>query len=428
MCRCDPVGDWVGAVGQGAGVQPPADEVSDADSARPTTHSTRRQLASHNTPTDKRCCQKIPSPVAAGVDCAVELQKPRTDRIFERILACSFLFGLCLSVSLSLSLSLALGRLLAALFKRPQTPVELSEQLSKMFQRCAAAFARGGRRLASRTREFSTRGSQLGSQQAVTSGIVAGALVAAGAGIAFAPRETDGSSSLNLLSAVVANAHGEDKKRWPNTTVLDSPAITLLFTSIRNVNTKVDTYINDADRLMRILAEEGLARVKGVKKVTIQTPCGSFDGLEPVPESRMCAVSIVRSGDILLEAVRSCAPKIKVGKILCQRDEEHPEKIAKLYYSKFPRDIASLEMVILVDPMLATGGSASLAIDTLLEAGVKEENIMFLNVVSCPEGLDHLSKNYPKIQIVTAAVDSHLNDDKYIVPGLGDFGDRYYST
>ena len=69
----------------------------------------------------------------------------------------------------------------------------------------------------------------------------------------------------------------------------------------------------------------------------------------------MCVVSIVRSGDILLEAVRGCAPNIKVGKILCQRDEEHPDKIAKLYYSKFPKDIAALKMVLLVDPMLATG-------------------------------------------------------------------------
>jgi uracil phosphoribosyltransferase len=117
-----------------------------------------------------------------------------------------------------------------------------------------------------------------------------------------------------------------------------------------------------------------------------------------------------------------------VGKILCQRDESHPDKAAKLFYSKFPRDIAELEYVILVDPMLATGGSAMLAIETLIKEGVKEERILFLNVVSCPEGLDALTKHYPKIQIVTAAVDSHLNEDKYIVPGLGDFGDRYYST
>ncbi len=232
---------------------------------------------------------------------------------------------------------------------------------------------------------------------------------------------------LLTTGATVSNAR-EDRRRWPNTTVLESPAITVLFTSIRDKDAPVARYINDADRLMRILAEEGLARVAGVKKVTVQTPCGVYEGLQPVPESDMCAVSIVRSGDILLEAVRGAAPNIKVGKILCQRDEHHPDKIAKLYYSKFPQDIATLCTVILVDPMLATGGSAILAIKTLIDAGVKEERIMFLNVVSCPEGLDALAVAFPKIQIVTAAVDSHLNEHKYIVPGLGDFGDRYYST
>ena len=220
----------------------------------------------------------------------------------------------------------------------------------------------------------------------------------------------------------------EQFTRWPNTTLLESPAIVVLLTSIRNVNTSVATYINDADRLMRILAEEGLARLRGVEKTTVVTPCGKYTGLKSIPEKEICAVSIMRSGDILLEAVRSCAPNIKVGKILLQRDEEHPEKIAKLYYSKFPQDIAKLKMVVLVDPMLATGGSALLAIKTLIDHGVKEEKIMFLNVVACPEGLDALQSTYPKIQIVTAAIDSHLNEDKFIVPGLGDFGDRYYST
>merc|ERR1712187_302817 len=84
--------------------------------------------------------------------------------------------------------------------------------------------------------------------------------------------------------------------------------------------------------------------------------------------------------------------------------------------------------VILCDPMLATGGSALTAIGVLKEAGVKEETILFLNVVSCPEGLKALAEKAPGVKIVTAALDTRLNETKFIVPGLGDFGDRYYGT
>ena len=84
--------------------------------------------------------------------------------------------------------------------------------------------------------------------------------------------------------------------------------------------------------------------------------------------------------------------------------------------------------VILVDPMLATGGSVCSAIKVLLNSGVSEDRIVFVNVVACPEGLAHLQKQHPLITIITAAVDDGLNDSKYIVPGLGDFGDRFYGT
>ena len=118
---------------------------------------------------------------------------------------------------------------------------------------------------------------------------------------------------------------------------------------------------------------------------------------------------------------------MKVGKILIQRDESTEEKVARLIYSKLPGDIADLR-VLLVDPMLATGGSALKAIEVLEAAGVKQENIVFLNVVSCPEGLARLQKEAPGVFVITAEVDEKLNEEKYIVPGLGDFGDRYYST
>ena len=224
-----------------------------------------------------------------------------------------------------------------------------------------------------------------------------------------------------------AKANDGRSAEFPNATVLESRAMTALFSVIRNKDTSTENYITYCDRLCTMLAEEGLARVQTVSPATVQTPCGPYAGLNVPAYSTMCAVSIMRSGDILLEALRKVALGITVGKVLIQRDEEDPEKKAKLFYSKLPPTITQ-KQVIIVDPMLATGGSAKACIKVILEAGVAEKDIMFLNVVSCPEGLRALNEAYPAVHVVTAAVDEKLNEDKYIVPGLGDFGDRYYST
>ena len=143
------------------------------------------------------------------------------------------------------------------------------------------------------------------------------------------------------------------------------------------------------------------------------------------PSHTICGVDIVRSGGILLEAVRKVAPDSKTAKILIQRDEATAEP--KLFYSKLPPAIGSLH-VILCDPMLATGGSAAMAINVLKEAGVAEDKILFLNVLCAPEGLQRLAKECPGVKIVSAVMDDGLDANKFIVPGLGDFGDRYYGT
>ncbi|GBG30714.1 Uracil phosphoribosyltransferase [Hondaea fermentalgiana] len=141
----------------------------------------------------------------------------------------------------------------------------------------------------------------------------------------------------------------------------------------------------------------------------------------------ICIVSIVRSGDILAEAVRRLNPAASTGKILIQRDENDPEKKAQLLYSKLPPHIKERK-VVLCDPMLATGGSAIRALRVLQDAGVQPSNVTFFNVISCPQGLQALADAFPQVAIVTLAVDPGLNDDKFIVPGLGDFGDRYFGT
>lgn len=154
------------------------------------------------------------------------------------------------------------------------------------------------------------------------------------------------------------------------------------------------------DRLMRLLAEEALSRLPTIQEGVVETPCGEASGLIETDETKICLVSVVRSGDILQEAVRQLEPGVKVGKILIQRDESTVEKTPKLYYKKLPRDIADC-YTILVDPMLATAGSAKMAIRVLVESGVDPKKVMFLNLICAPEGLKALREEYPEVRVVT---------------------------
>lgn len=248
---------------------------------------------------------------------------------------------------------------------------------------------------------------------------VSGSMLAlGGVAVGSATCTVSNRSSLQCNSAVQPK---ENRKAE----VLSSPAISMLMSIIRDQRTCQADYVRASDRLMAILAEEGIARLPSVKPSVIQTPCGLFHGVTAPEGHNICAVDIVRSGGILLEAVRKVIPELKTAKILIQRDEA--TALPQLYYSKLPDGIEKLQ-VLLCDPMLGTGGSALAAIEVLKKAGVKEENILFINVVSCPEGLKALANNAPDVRILTCALDSHLNEAKFIVPGVGDFGDRYYGT
>jgi uracil phosphoribosyltransferase len=215
------------------------------------------------------------------------------------------------------------------------------------------------------------------------------------------------------------------KRFNPNSEVLQSRAVTALLSIIRDKRTSQRDYVQASDRMMSILAEEGLALL--ATPTVVVTPCGECEGLAPCPAEKICCVDIIRSGGILLERFRTVVPDSKTAKILIQRDESHPDKIPKLFYSKLPPGIEKMH-VIITDPMLATGGSALTAIDVLKEAGVREEQILFVNLISCPDGLKVLAQKAPKVRILTAACDPILNSDKFIAPGLGDMGDRYYGT
>lgn len=214
-------------------------------------------------------------------------------------------------------------------------------------------------------------------------------------------------------------------KMHPRVVVCQSKALEGLFTRMRSNDTSNVDFVRYSKRAMAILVEDALAEFPS-KPVVVHTPCGPCDGIETIDLDNVCAVSIVRSGDALLEVVRDIVPEISVGKILIQRDESHPDKIPKLFYSKMPKN---KKYILLCDPMLATGGSANMAIDVLtVKYKIAPRNIIFANVICCPEGLRALSKSYPRVKIVTAMIDSHLNKQKFIVPGLGDYGDRFFGT
>ncbi|KAK9694354.1 Uracil phosphoribosyltransferase, synthesizes UMP from uracil [Basidiobolus ranarum] len=194
-------------------------------------------------------------------------------------------------------------------------------------------------------------------------------------------------------------------------------------TMIRDKNTNRGDFIFYSDRVIRLLVEEGLNHLPVVDKVITTPTNNQFDGV--AFEGKICGVSIMRAGESMEQGLRECCRSVRIGKILIQRDEE--TALPQLYYSKLPDDIAS-RYCLLLDPMLATGGSAMKAIEVLLENGVQEERILFVNLIASPEGIEATLKCYPNIKIITAEVDAGLDENKYIVPGLGDFGCRYFGT
>ncbi|CAR29311.1 ZYRO0G05698p [Zygosaccharomyces rouxii] len=194
-----------------------------------------------------------------------------------------------------------------------------------------------------------------------------------------------------------------------------------LYTIIRDKNTARPDFIFYSDRIIRLLVEEGLNHLP-VEPLTVRTHTDKpFDGVSFI--GKICGVSIVRAGESMEEGLRDCCRSVRIGKILIQRDEETAKP--KLFFEKLPEDIAQ-RYVFLLDPMLATGGSAIMATDVLIKRGVKPERIYFLNLICSKEGIDKYHAAFPDVKIVTGAIDQGLDENRYLIPGLGDFGDRYY--
>lgn len=204
-------------------------------------------------------------------------------------------------------------------------------------------------------------------------------------------------------------------------TVVDHPLVQHKLTLMREKDTSTASFRKLLREISLLLAYE-VTRGLPMTTKRIETPLREMDA--PVIEGKKLAlISILRAGNGLLDGILELIPAARVGFVGLYRDPETLQPVQ--YYFKVPTQLED-RVTIVVDPMLATGNSSVAAIDLLKKAGAK--NIRFLCLLAAPEGVQRMKEAHPDVPIVTAAVDSHLNDHGYIVPGLGDAGDRMFGT
>ena len=203
--------------------------------------------------------------------------------------------------------------------------------------------------------------------------------------------------------------------------VLDNPLITHKLSILRDKNTGTKEFRELIKELSIFLCYEAMYDAK-LDKVTIETPITKMRTYQ-LNEDKYAFLPILRAGTGMLDGLISVIPNAKIGHIGMYRDEKTFKPVN--YFFKVPENIEKREVFIL-DPMLATGGSAIDTIEHIKKKGVKK--IKFLCIIASPEGIEAVNKKYPDVEIFTAAIDKKLNKNKYIVPGLGDAGDRIFGT
>ena len=203
--------------------------------------------------------------------------------------------------------------------------------------------------------------------------------------------------------------------------ILDHPLIQHKVSILRDKNTGVKEFREVVGEIAALMCYEA-TRDLPLEDVTIETPIatGTFKRLSG---KKLAIVPILRAGLGMVDTIIDLIPSAKVGHIGLYRDPETHNPVE--YYCKMPPDISERE-VLIVDPMLATGGSASAAITFLKGYGCK--NIKLMNIIGCPEGIKAVTEEHPDVDLYVAGVDEKLNENKYIVPGLGDAGDRIFGT
>ncbi|KAL6325355.1 hypothetical protein AAG906_023200 [Vitis piasezkii] len=225
------------------------------------------------------------------------------------------------------------------------------------------------------------------------------------------PRGGDNHVAIDLIVQHIHTKLGQHNlcKIYPNVNVIQSTfQIRGMHTLIRDHEISKHDFIFYSDRLIRLVVEHGLGHLPFTEKQVV-TPTGSlYTGVDFC--KKLCGVSIVRRN--------------KNWKILIHRDGDNGKQ---LIYEKLPKDISERH-VLLLDPVLATGNSAGQAIELLIQKGVPESHIIFLNLISAPEGIHCVCKRFPSLKIVTSEIDVALNEEFRVIPGMGEFGDRYFGT
>jgi uracil phosphoribosyltransferase len=203
--------------------------------------------------------------------------------------------------------------------------------------------------------------------------------------------------------------------------VIDHPLIQHKLTIIRDKNCGTKVFREVVDEIAMLMVYE-VSRDLPLEDVEIETPI-TKTVQKTLSGKKVAIVPILRAGIGMVDGILSLIPAAKVGHIGLYRDHESLEPVE--YFVKLPEDIDARQIIV-VDPMLATGGSAIMAIDALKKRG--GTNIKFVCLVSAPEGIKALQEAHPDVDIYTAALDERLNENGYIVPGLGDAGDRLFGT
>ncbi len=206
-----------------------------------------------------------------------------------------------------------------------------------------------------------------------------------------------------------------------NVCVFDHPLIQHKLSILRDKNTSVKEFREIISEIAMLMCYEA-TRDLPLEPVKVETPVDTANCMR-IAGKKLAIVPILRAGLGMVDGMVSLMPNVKVGHIGLFRDPETLEPVK--YYFKMPPDIKERDAIV-VDPMLATGGSASAAITFLKEAGVK--HIKLMSIIGAPEGVKKMQEDHPDVDIFVAALDDHLNDHGYIVPGLGDAGDRIFGT
>ncbi|XP_022048405.1 uridine-cytidine kinase-like 1 isoform X2 [Acanthochromis polyacanthus] len=226
------------------------------------------------------------------------------------------------------------------------------------------------------------------------------------------------------VRSALASAHQGQPLPKTLSVMESTPQVRGMHTIIRNKETNRDEFIFYSKRLMRLLIEHALSFLP-LKPVSVETPQGGIYDGKRLSGKRITGVSILRAGETMEQALMAVCKDIRLGKILIQTNHDTGEP--ELHYLRLPKDISE-DYVILMDSTVSTGAAALMAVRVLLDHDVAEDKIFLLSLLMAEMGVHSVAYAFPKVRIITTAVDKEVNDQFHIIPGIGNFGDRYFGT